>query len=108
MSNRKEDTMFPTISIEELYQKSQEKSLNIIDVRGEAEFQEGHIPGSKNIPLNQLPNEYTSLNQDKEYYLVCHSGGRSKRASQFLSKMDYQVTNVTPGAPSWPGELTTD
>ncbi|MGX7109039.1 rhodanese-like domain-containing protein [Facklamia miroungae] len=100
--------MEATISIQELYQKTQEGPLNIIDVRSKEEYGEGHIPGSKNLPLNELPKKYTTLSPHEDYYLVCHSSGRSKRAYQFLSKMNYNVTYATTGVPSWPGSLATD
>lgn len=57
----------------------------IIDVRTIAEFEEGNVPGSINIPLDTVPD---NLQQFKDYkvpvVLCCRSGNRSGNAMQWL------------------------
>lgn len=94
--------MFNSISMpefDERYRKN--KDIHIIDVREDDEFESGHIPGAKSLPLSQFPME---LDKDKSYYVVCQSGGRSSMACQLLAQNGYDVTNVMGGMSAWRGE----
>lgn len=42
-----------------------------VDVRGQQYYQNGHIPGAKSIPLNQLEDRLVELNQDDWIILYC-------------------------------------
>ena len=55
----------------------------LLDVRSIQEYQEGHIPNCKNIPVQQI-NEIVSIVKDKNtpLYVYCHSGARSGSAVQ--------------------------
>ena len=76
----------------------------VIDVREPDEYKKGHIRGAINIPLGQVSG--ASLVAGKKYFVICQSGMRSKNASKILSKMNYNVTNVTGGMLSWHGKVT--
>lgn len=80
-------------------------SLNILDVREKDEFDSGHIKGAKFLPLSSLANQVDKLDKDKEYHVVCFSGGRSKQACDFLSKKGYKVTNVMGGMSAYKGRV---
>lgn len=45
------------------------------------------------------------LEKSKEYIVVCRSGARSGRASQFLENQGYNVMNMTGGMLSWEGRV---
>lgn len=64
----------------------------IIDVRGDAEYAEGHLPGAVNIPLNQIPT--LDAAKDTPLFLYCRSGARSMRGCQALEQK-LGFTNVT-------------
>lgn len=66
----------------------------LLDVRSREEYKEGHISGSKNLPLQNI-NEATALISDKDtpLFVHCLSGGRSRSATAQLKQMGY--TNVT-------------
>ncbi|MBP2243261.1 rhodanese-related sulfurtransferase [Cytobacillus eiseniae] len=81
------------------------KTLNIIDVREVAEVKAGKIPGVIHIPLGLLEFRMHELNKSQEYLLVCHSGGRSGRAYQFLESHGFNVINMTGGMLAWEGKL---
>ena len=50
----------------------------LLDVRTEQEYREGHIPGSKNVPLHQLDKvEDVAENKDGALFVYCYSGARS-------------------------------
>ncbi|HYK73953.1 MAG TPA: rhodanese-like domain-containing protein [Pseudoneobacillus sp.] len=80
------------------------KTLHIIDVRETDEVAEGKIPGAVNIPLGLVEFRMHELDKTKEYVMVCRSGGRSGRASQFLESQGFKVINMTGGMLSWEGK----
>ncbi len=76
-----------------------EKSSTIIDVREEWEFAGGHVAGSINIPLNEIParlDEFKSI--QNTIILCCASGNRSRQATMYLTQQG--LTNVQDGG-SW-------
>ncbi len=56
----------------------------IIDVRTKEEYQQGHIKGSLNIPLQNLQNNLSKINKDKPVITCCASGMRSASAKSIL------------------------
>lgn len=66
----------------------------IVDVRSPMEFQGGHVAGSVNIPLQEVPDkieEFRSMPQP--LLLCCASGGRSGQATAFLQHHGVQCEN---------------
>ena len=65
----------------------------IIDVRTPAEFSNGHIKQSKNIPLQQLKSEMKKLDLKKPIITCCASGMRSASAKSILQENGFDVHN---------------
>ena len=68
----------------------------LLDVRTPEEFVQGHIPGSRNLPLGDFGNR-TELAPDRSapLFVYCLSGARSGQAVTVLRQMGYQnVTNI--------------
>lgn len=80
------------------------KVLNIIDVRETEEVAEGKIPGAVNIPLGLVEYRKQDLDKSKQYIMVCRSGGRSGRATEYLHSQGYNVINMTGGMLAWEGK----
>jgi phage shock protein E len=60
----------------------------VVDVRTRAEFQGGHVPGSVNIPVNELAMRADELRSLKQpLVLCCASGSRSGMAAQMLHRL---------------------
>ena len=59
--------METNISMADFYEKYQNENLELIDVREVHEFQAGHAPGAKNLPLSTLEQGYKELKPDHEY-----------------------------------------
>ncbi len=82
------------------------EKLTIIDVRSEAEFtgELGHIPGSILRPLpeiNKWIHEFSDL-KNEEIIVVCRSGNRSSRATQYLQEQGFSnVKNMSGGMLEW-------
>lgn len=90
----------PSLSTKELAQKLPQKPL-ILDVREPYEFEAGHIPGAKNVPLGKV----ASYKTEKPVYVICQSGMRSKRAAKLLKANGIDVTNVAGGMANWTGPV---
>ena len=97
--------METSISMADFYEKYQNENLELIDVREAHEFQAGHAPGAKNLPLSTLEQGYKELNPDHEYHVICQGGVRSASACQFLSSQGLTVTNVEGGMNAWPDQV---
>ena len=97
--------MYKSVGMPEFYQEAKKKQLPIVDVRETDEYARGHIPGAVNFPLSDLGSDFTKLDKNTDYYLVCQSGGRSAMAAEFLSDQGFKVTNVMGGTGSWMGPL---
>lgn len=97
--------MYKSVGMPEFYQEAKRKQLPIVDVREKDEYARGHIPGAVNFPLSDLGSDFTRLDKNTDYYLVCQSGGRSAMAAEFLSDQGFNVTNVMGGTGSWMGPL---
>lgn len=67
------------------YKELLKNGATIIDVRTKAEYQNGHIKGSVNIPLNNLSNHYSKLKKDQPVITCCASGIRSGQAKSILT-----------------------
>jgi phage shock protein E len=68
----------------------------IIDVRTPEEFAGGHVAGSINIPVNEIPQHLDEIKKMGHIVLCCASGGRSGQATQFLKQNDIDATNGGP------------
>jgi rhodanese-related sulfurtransferase len=72
----------------------------IIDVRTKGEYQQGHIKGSQNIPLDVLSSNLSKLNKEKTIITCCASGMRSAQAKSMLLSKGF--SNVHNGG-GWSG-----
>lgn len=71
---------------------------DIIDIRDNNLYREGHIPGANNIPIDFLlqdPSRY--IKSAGTYYLYCDFGLTSSRICQVLSQLGYNVINIADG-----------
>lgn len=73
----------------------------ILDVRDNAERQQGFIPGSIHSPLPQLRSRLGELPTDHEIIPYCHSGQRSYYACRLLSQHGFRMRNLTGSSRTW-------
>jgi sulfur-carrier protein adenylyltransferase/sulfurtransferase len=93
----------PTITVSELAEKlSRNPATILIDVREPDEYAQASIPGSKLIPLGELPNRVDEIPREGEVLVHCKLGGRSARAVAFLQEQGISgATNVEGGIEAW-------
>jgi len=78
----------------------------LLDVRTPAEYRNGHIPGSKNIPLQTIDRAGTvAENKDTALYVYCQSGARSRQAVGMLRQMGYTNVNNIGGIAAYAGKV---
>jgi rhodanese-related sulfurtransferase len=100
---------FKNVSAEEAYNLiKDDKEFIILDVRTKEEYDDGHIPGAKLIPVQVLPMKLNELSEykDKPILVYCASGGRSPRAVDTLVNDDFQnIYHLNRGISSWRNNL---
>ncbi|MFV8342662.1 rhodanese-like domain-containing protein [Flavobacterium sp. XS2P39] len=67
----------------------------LVDVRTPAEFAEGHVEGSTNIPLDQVAGQLTKFKGKEQIIVFCRSGNRSGQAKLILEQNGFK--NITNG-----------
>ena len=78
----------------------------LLDVRSPQEYREGHIPGSQNVPLQQLDKvEEVTENKDTGLYVYCRSGARSRQAVSLLQAMGYTNVHNIGGIAAYSGKV---
>ena len=76
----------------------------IVDVREPFEYVEGHLPESRNIPMDQLEQRLGDLERRKEapVILVCQTGARSMDACKKLEGLGFtRVHHLDGGVAAW-------
>jgi rhodanese-related sulfurtransferase len=75
----------------------QNKSVTLLDTRTVGEFSRGHIPGFRNIPVDDLRDRIAELDPEKPVYVICQSGLRSYIACRILTGFGFDAYNFTGG-----------
>ena len=86
----------------EHFQKRPERGL-VIDVRSPKEWEYGHVAGSTNVPLDELPDRLNEIEVDIPLVAVCRTGVRSKKAMEMLNEGGFQAESLDGGVTAWAG-----
>ncbi|MBT2498088.1 rhodanese-like domain-containing protein [Agromyces sp. ISL-38] len=73
----------------------------ILDVREPDELAQARIDGALHIPLGDLVERLDEVPRDRTVYVMCHVGGRSAQAAQFLEAQGFDVVNISGGILGW-------
>jgi len=78
------------------------KGWAVLDVRGQAEWKAGHLPGVTNIPLGYLTDELDAVPKGRPLVLHCQGGSRSLIAASLLEARGVaDVVNLVGGFGAW-------
>lgn len=81
---------------------SEDEQPVVVDVREPWEYQQGHVAGSKLIPLGQLAHRIAELDPHQPVAVICQSGSRSQSAAALLAQKGFKkVYNVLGGMSAW-------
>lgn len=64
----------------------------LLDVRTPEEYDEGHLPGSVNLPLDRI--ETIAIAPSRPLFVYCRSGARSAQACSILKRRGYDARNI--------------
>lgn len=81
----------------------------ILDVRTEAEYNDGIILNAINIDIHkgqEFITELEALDKSKNYYVYCRSGARSAKACEIMNALGFETAyNLLGGILDWDGEV---
>ena len=78
----------------------------LLDVRTPQEYREGHIPDSRNVPLQELHRVASvAAEKDTPLFVYCHSGARSRQAVGELRRMGYLHVRNIGGIAAYTGKV---
>jgi len=102
-----DDIDFNEISVNELaHLIKNKKCANLVDVRNPDEVKEFNIEGSQFIPLAELEERISEIDQTSPIFLICKSGNRSAKAAEILkTKGMTKITNVIGGMDDWKNKI---
>ncbi len=102
-----EEADVPQLSVKDLKSKiDKNEKFILLDVREPYEFDICRIPGSRLIPLGELPSRLSELDSADEIIIHCKSGVRSARAVRLLQKAGFnRLRNVEGGILAWAEEV---
>ncbi|WP_448071136.1 rhodanese-like domain-containing protein [Georgenia yuyongxinii] len=75
----------------------------VVDVRQPDEYVQGHVPGAELIPLGEVPTRTAALPTNQPVYVICASGNRSLRATEYLRGVGIDAYSVRGGTKGWIG-----
>ncbi len=79
--------------------------FTLVDVRSPYEYQQKHIPGAINIPIDTLEKRLAELPKDSQIITYCNYGNRSSIAEEYLIKQGYIADVLSGGLSSWRGQI---
>lgn len=71
--------------------------VTLLDVRTPEEYEQGHVNGFVNIPLDELRNRLSELEASRSVYVMCQSGLRSYLACRILTQKGFDCYNLSGG-----------
>src|SRR3954449_7879955 len=77
------DNGVPEMSVEALHARLATRAAQVIDVREDWEWAQGHIAGAVHIPLSALPVRLGAIEVAWAVAFICHLGGRSEWTTRF-------------------------
>lgn len=90
-----------TVDAEHVEQRGQQEAV-IVDVRGSAEYTEGHIPGALSVPLGYLSQRLAEIPENQPIIVHCQTGVRSAIAASVLQRLGRtDVSNYAASFEDW-------
>jgi rhodanese-related sulfurtransferase len=88
-----------------------DRDVRLVDIRNPTAFDQGHIPGSDNIPFAELPQQIEELDGDDRVVTICPLGKSSIQAARLIQSYegtsDATVESLADGLQGWEYDLET-
>jgi rhodanese-related sulfurtransferase len=92
------------ISAEALHDLLETDGVRVVDIRSPAAFRRGHIPGSENIPFQELTGRIEGLAGADHVVTVCPHGQASVQAARLVASyegFDGRIESMADGIEGW-------
>jgi rhodanese-related sulfurtransferase len=96
---------FETIRTNDIDQYIGKPNVLIIDLRDREEYDMGHIPGSINIPYDELDDYVDQFQRNYLLIFYCERGNISLLAARDLNKFGYNIKSLFGGLHAYRGKL---
>lgn len=73
----------------------------LLDVREDDEWAAGHAPDAVHVPMSELTGRLEDVPEGSPVYVICRSGGRSERVTEYLNGNGWDAVNVAGGMSGW-------
>lgn len=99
--------MLPEVTNKELAQElAGPNPPFILDVREAYELEHGVLPQAVHIPMIDVPDKLSELDKDAAIVVVCRTGSRSSKVTDFLVRNGYShVRNLVGGMNAWSADV---
>lgn len=90
--------------VREFLESAGSGEYSLVDVRQPWEYEQGHLPGARLIPVGQIADRVQELEPDKTTIVYCGAGVRSRAAAAILDRAGFrEVHSMAGGMNAWPG-----
>jgi NADPH-dependent 2,4-dienoyl-CoA reductase/sulfur reductase-like enzyme/rhodanese-related sulfurtransferase len=87
----------PQIDVDDALDAAARGDAQLLDVRTPEEFAAGHIPGTVNIPIDELRRRLSELSREKKVAAYCQVGQRGYLATRILLQHGFTAANIGGG-----------
>jgi rhodanese-related sulfurtransferase len=84
------------------------EDARIVDIRPPSAYERGHVPGSENVPLQQLVDDIDRFEGDERVVTLCPKGKSSVQAARLIASYEGfsgRAESFAPGLSKWDGPL---
>ena len=78
-----------------------EKSLLLLDIREQYEWNQVRMPGAQHIPMNSIPARLDELPKEQEIIVLCAHGQRSYGVAHYLLENGFNAASLDGGMTDW-------
>jgi len=93
--------VFGLDNVNSVFSEDIEEHINegykLIDVREDHEWNAGHHSFAEHIPMAKIPENLHTFKENEKYIIICRSGNRSGKVTNYLNNQSIQAFNLTGG-----------
>lgn len=91
-----------TLNYDDFKTSLEEDNTQIIDLRGAAEYNSGHVKGADHVFVGTIMNSINKIKKDQKVVIHCQGGDRASIAYSILTKEGFDnIYNYSPGMNEW-------
>jgi rhodanese-related sulfurtransferase len=91
----------PEIDVESFASRLEADQVQVVDVRGRDEWDQGHLAEARHLTLNDLPAAAEEIDKRRPVVFVCAGGNRSAMAAEAFRTAGYDAHSLEGGLKAW-------